>query len=42
MDRGAVAVWRDGKLEYLVNEMEGETDNRFNDVAADPAGRVFC
>ena len=42
MDRGSVAVWQDGKLEYLVNEMEGETDNRFNDVAADPAGRVFC
>ena len=42
MDRGTVAVWRDGKLKYLVNEMEGETDNRFNDVAADPAGRVFC
>ena len=42
MDRGSVAVWRDGKLEYLVNEMEGEADNRFNDVAADPAGRVFC
>ena len=42
MDRGSVAVWRDGKLEYLVNEMEDETDNRFNDVAADPAGRVFC
>ena len=42
MDRGSVAVWRDGKLTYLVNEMEGETDNRFNDVAADPAGRVFC
>ena len=42
MDRGSVAVWRDGKLTYLVNEMEGEADNRFNDVAADPAGRVFC
>ena len=42
MDRGSVAVWRDGKLKYLVNKMEGETDNRFNDVAADPAGRVFC
>ena len=42
MDRGSVAVWRDGKLEYLVNKMDGETDNRFNDVAADPAGRVFC
>ena len=42
MDRGSVAVWRGGKLKYLVNEMEGETDNRFNDVAADPAGRVFC
>ena len=42
MDRGSVAVWRDGNLKYLVNKMEGETDNRFNDVAADPAGRVFC
>ncbi|MDP6452106.1 MAG: SMP-30/gluconolactonase/LRE family protein [SAR202 cluster bacterium] len=42
MDRGSVAVWRDGELEFLVDEMEAETDNRFNDVAADPAGRVFC
>ena len=37
-----LAVWRDGELEFIVDEMEAETDNRFNDVIADPAGRVFC
>jgi D-xylonolactonase len=42
MDRGSVAVWRDGELEFIVDEMAAETDNRFNDVIADPAGRVFC
>ena len=42
MDRCSIAVWRDGELEFIVDEMEAETDNRFNDVIADPAGRVFC
>ena len=42
MARGAVAVWRDGKLDYIIDEIPEERDGRFNDVAADPAGRVFC
>ena len=42
MARGAVAVWRDGQLDPLVDELPGETDSRFNDVIADPLGGVFC
>ena len=42
MARGAVAVLRDGTLDYVINELPQERDGRFNDVAADPAGRVFC
>ena len=42
MEKGAVAVLRDGKLEYVIDELPGEGENRFNDVIADPAGRVFC
>ncbi|NKB67179.1 MAG: SMP-30/gluconolactonase/LRE family protein [Candidatus Latescibacteria bacterium] len=42
MDRGTVALWRDGALEYIVEEMADEVESRFNDVIADPAGRVFC
>jgi len=43
MARGAVAIWREGQpLDYVVPELEHETASRFNDVIADPAGRVFC
>jgi D-xylonolactonase len=42
VDKGAVAIWRRGKLEYVVEEITEECDSRFNDVIADPAGRVFC
>ena len=42
MARGAVAVLRDGTLDYVIDELPQERDGRFNDVAADPAGRVFC
>lgn len=43
MDKGAIAVWREGKpLEYVIQEVPGEGDSRFNDVIADPEGRVFC
>ena len=42
MARGAVAVLRDGALDYVIDELPKERDGRFNDVAADPAGRVFC
>lgn len=42
MDRGAVRIWRDGKLTTVIEQIEEEQDSRFNDVHADPMGRVFC
>jgi len=42
MLRGRIAIWRDGGLENVVGEIPDELDGRFNDVIADPAGRVFC
>lgn len=42
MDRGAVASLRGGRLEYHIEQIEAERETRFNDVIADPAGRIFC
>jgi D-xylono/L-arabinono-1,4-lactonase len=42
MAGGAVKVWRDGTLTTVVEEIPAERHTRFNDVIADPAGRVFC
>ena len=42
MDKGSVAIWRDGDMEFVIDEIPEERDSRFNDVIADPAGRVFC
>ena len=42
MARGAVRIWDDGKLSTVVEEIPIERASRFNDVIADPAGRVFC
>ena len=42
MDRGAVKLLRDGKLETIIEEIPDERESRFNDVFADPEGRVFC
>ncbi len=42
MGRGAVAVWRGGDLEYVIDEIADERERQFNDVIADPMGRVFC
>ena len=42
MDRGTIAVWRDGVLTEIVPEIPAELESRFNDVIADPYGRVFC
>lgn len=43
LDRGTVRVWRDGEgiVDTLVSPGE-VTEARFNDVVADPKGRVFC
>lgn len=42
MDRGRIARWHEGRLETIISEIPGEERTRFNDVIADPAGRVFC
>ena len=42
MARGAVKLWRDGKLTTVIEEIPDEVTTRFNDVIADPEGRVFC
>ncbi|NQT85388.1 SMP-30/gluconolactonase/LRE family protein [bacterium] len=42
MDRGTVKLWRGGELTTVIDEIPEERDTRFNDVMADPRGRVFC
>ena len=42
MDKGRVAVLRDGALTNVIDRLPGEERLRFNDVMADPEGRVFC
>ncbi len=42
MDHGTVALWRGGVLTEMIAEIPAERESRFNDVIADPAGRVFC
>ncbi len=40
--RGAVSIWRNGVVTPVVEEIPDERATRFNDVIADPTGRVFC
>ena len=42
MEGGAVASLKEGRLVYIISEIAEERETRFNDVIADPAGRVFC
>lgn len=42
MARGAVKIWREGQLTTVIDEIPDERESRFNDVFADPAGRVYC
>ena len=42
MARGRVARWADGQVTTLIDDIADERESRFNDVIADPAGRVFC
>lgn len=43
MDRCTVAVWRDGRVAgTLLEDIPAEAEGRFNDVIADPEGRVFA
>lgn len=42
MAKGAVKIWREKELTTVIDEVPEERNSRFNDVIADPAGRVFC
>ncbi len=42
MGRGRIAHLRRGELTDIVSQIDAEVDGRFNDVIADPEGRVFC
>jgi sugar lactone lactonase YvrE len=42
MERGRVQCWKDGTFTTIVESIPGEQDTRFNDVIADPYGRVLC
>ena len=42
MARGAVRIWKRGELSTVIEEIPEERGTRFNDVIADPEGRVFC
>jgi D-xylonolactonase len=42
LERGAVKILKDGEATTVINKISEELDTRFNDVIADPEGRVFC
>lgn len=42
MAHGAVKLWRSGLPMDVIPEIPPERSSRFNDVIADPQGRVFC
>jgi sugar lactone lactonase YvrE len=41
-DRGTVTRWAAGQTRTLIEALPAEHDTRFNDVIADPVGRVFA
>ena len=40
--RGTIERWQDGQITTVIPEIPQERETRFNDVIADPVGRVFC
>jgi D-xylonolactonase len=42
MARGAIKIWCNGETQTVIDELPDERTTRFNDVIADPMGRVFC
>ena len=42
MDQGSIATWDGNNLEFIHQTITEEHGNRFNDVIADPEGRVFA
>ena len=41
-EQGSIRRWRHGQITTLIESLPGEESGRFNDVIADPEGRVFC
>jgi len=42
-EKGCIVSWRDGReIDTIVEQIDDELETRFNDVMADPEGRVFC
>lgn len=41
-NRGTITMWNDDEETTVVENIEREQDSRFNDVQADPLGRVFA
>lgn len=41
-EEGVVRRWDDGDVDVVLEGIPGEEESRFNDVVADPVGRVFC
>ncbi len=37
-----ISLWKEGKRLPIIENIPGEQNSRFNDVIADPVGRVFC
>lgn len=42
MEEGSIKLWKNNKLVTIVEKVPELKGTRFNDVIADPAGRVFC
>lgn len=42
MARGAVKQWNGDDLTTIIEEIPDERETRFNDIIADPEGRVYC
>jgi len=40
--RGTIERWHGGEITTVIPEIPEERETRFNDVIADPSGRVFC
>jgi D-xylono/L-arabinono-1,4-lactonase len=41
-ERGAIRLYKNGELTTIIDEIPDEREGRFNDVIADPVGRVYC
>jgi len=42
LDKGTIRIWHNGFIRTVLEGIPEESGGRFNDVIADPRGRVFC